>query len=76
MTTSRVTTRERGTIPGCRAAGPDSHMAVDLRSGRPWIEVAKLPSTVDAWCAALREETRRSRVARGADPITGLKLAA
>jgi hypothetical protein len=30
--------------------------------------VAKLPSTIDAWLAALREETRRSRINRGADP--------
>jgi hypothetical protein len=27
--TNRVITRERGVIPGCRAPGPDSHMAVD-----------------------------------------------
>src|SRR5467141_3514341 len=56
---NRMITRERGVIPGCRAAGPDSHMAVD-GLGRPWLEVAKLPSTIDAWLAALREETRRS----------------
>jgi hypothetical protein len=70
---NRVITRERGVIPGCRAAGPDSHMAVD-GLGRPWLEVAKLPSTIDAWLAALREETRRSRINRGADPKTGLKV--
>jgi hypothetical protein len=72
---NRVITRERGVIPGCRAPGPDSHMAVD-GMGRPWLEVAKLPSTIDAWLASLREETRRSRIARGADPETGIKLVA
>ena len=70
---NRMITRERGVIPGCRAAGPDSHMAVD-GLGRPWLEVAKLPSTIDAWVTALREETRRSRINRGADPETGIKL--
>jgi len=48
-------------------------MAVD-GLGRPWLKVAKLPSTIDAWLAALREETRRSRINRGADPKTGIKL--
>jgi hypothetical protein len=72
---NRVITRERGVIPGCRAAGPDSHMAID-GLGRPWLEVAKLPSTIDAWLAALREETRRSRINRGADPETGIKVIA
>ena len=48
-------------------------MAVD-GLGRPWIEVAKLPSTIDTWLAALREETRRSRINRGADPETGVKV--
>jgi hypothetical protein len=72
---NRVITRERGVIPGCRAPEADSHMAVD-GLGRPWIEVAKLPSTIDAWLAALREETRRSRLARGADPETGIKIVA
>src|SRR5258708_13661328 len=67
---NRVITRERGVIPGCRAAGPDSHVAVD-GLGRPWIEVAKLPSTIDAWLAALHEETRQSRTRRGRDPETG-----
>ena len=32
---------------------------------------ARLPSTVDAWLAALREETRQSRIRRGRDPETG-----
>ena len=50
-------------------------MAVD-GLGRLWIEVAKLPSTIDAWLAALREETRRSRINRGADPETGIKIVA
>jgi hypothetical protein len=67
---NRVITRERGVIPGCRAPGPDSHMAVD-GLGRPWIEVAKLPSTIDAWLAALHEETRQSRIRRGRNPETG-----
>jgi hypothetical protein len=70
---NRVITRERGVILGCRATGPDSHMAVD-GLGRPWLEVAKLPSTIDAWLSALRNETRRSRIARGADPETGIKI--
>jgi len=70
---NRVITRERGVMPGCRSPGPDSRMAVD-GLGRPWIEVAKLPSTIDAWLTALREETRRSRINRGADPETGIKL--
>ena len=72
---NRVITRERGVIPGCRAPGPDSHMAVD-GLGRPWIDVVKLPSAIDSWLTALREETRRSRIARGADPETGIKIAA
>jgi hypothetical protein len=67
---SRVITRERGVIPGCIPAAPDSHMAVD-GLGRPWIEVAKLPSTIDAWLATLHEETRQSRIRRGRDPETG-----
>ena len=45
---NRVIARKRGCIP----VGPDSHMAVDSL-GRPWPEVAKLPSTIDAWFAAL-----------------------
>ncbi len=45
-------------------------MAVD-GLGRPWVEVAKLPSTIDAWLAALHEETRQSRIRRGRDPETG-----
>jgi hypothetical protein len=36
----------------------------------------KATSTVDAWLAALREETRRSRINRGADPETGIKIVA
>ncbi len=73
MTHGKSPAGERGVIPGCRSPGPDSHMAVD-GLGRPWLEVGKLPSTIDAWLAALREETRRSRIARGADPETGLKV--
>jgi len=72
QTQTRVTTRERGTIPGCRKAGPDSHMAVD-RQGRPWTHS---PSDIDAYLAKLRADTRQSRISRGADPNTGLKLAA
>jgi hypothetical protein len=67
---NRVITRERGVIPGCRAAGPDSHIAVD-GLGRPWTHS---PSDVDAYLAKLRAETRQSRINRGADPETGLKL--
>ena len=43
---NRVITRKRGVIPGCIPAARDNHMAVD-GLGRPWIEVAKLPSTID-----------------------------
>ncbi len=45
---NQVIARKRGCIP----VGPDSHMEVDSL-GRPWPEVAKLPSTIDAWLAAL-----------------------
>jgi hypothetical protein len=58
-----------------RIAAVQPALAVD-GLGRPWLEVAKLPSTIDAWLAALREETRRSRINRGADPETGLKIVA
>ena len=70
MDASRITTRERGVIPGCRKPGPDNHMAVD-GLGRPWAEVTKLPSAIDHWLAELRETTRRSRVQRGACPKCG-----
>jgi hypothetical protein len=69
---NRVITRERGVIPGCRAPGPDSHMAVDSL-GRPWTHS---PSDVDAYLAKLRAETRQSRINRGADPETGIKIVA
>jgi hypothetical protein len=61
----RVTTRERGVIPGCRPPGRDSHMAVDSR-GRPWVEVARQPSTIDAWLAELRQSVTNSRKGRNA----------
>ncbi len=67
---NRVITRERGVIPGCRAPGPDSHMAVD-GLGRPWTHS---PSDVDAYLAKLRQEVQQSRINRGADPETGLKV--
>jgi hypothetical protein len=51
-----VITRNRGVIPGCRAPGVDTHMAVDAL-GRPWQEVAKLPSTVDAWLSELAKKS-------------------
>jgi hypothetical protein len=70
QTQTRVITRERGTIPGCRKAEPDSHMALD-KLGRPW---TNSPSDVDFYLAKLRAETRQSRINRGADPNTGLKL--
>src|SRR5712672_2116349 len=69
---NRVITRERGVIPGCRAPGPDSHMAVD-GMGRPWTHS---PSDIDAYLAKLRAETRESRINRGADPETGIKIVA
>src|SRR5258708_3482408 len=67
---NRAITRERGVIPGCRAPGPDSHMAVD-GLGRPWLEVAKLPSTIEAWLAALPQGTRQSGTGGGRDPEPG-----
>src|SRR6266850_7748501 len=69
---NRVTTRERGVIPGCKAAGSNYGMAVDS-VGRPW---SRSPSDIDAYLAKLRAETRQSRINRGADPETGLKLVA
>jgi hypothetical protein len=51
----RVIARKRGVISGCIPAGQDSHMAVDSL-GRPWPEVAKLPSTLDAWLAELAKK--------------------
>ncbi len=69
---NRVITRERGVIPGCRAPGPDSHMAVD-GMGRPWTHS---PSDIDAYLAKLRAETRQSRINRGTDPETGIKIVA
>jgi hypothetical protein len=69
---NRVITRARGVIPGCRAAEPDSHMAVDSL-GRPW---SRSPSDIDAYLAKLRAETRQSRINRGADPETGIKVVA
>src|SRR5258708_36581447 len=52
---NRAITRERGVIPGCRQAGPDSHMPVD-GLGRAWIEVSKLSCTIDTWLTAMREQ--------------------
>jgi hypothetical protein len=52
----RVITRKRGVIPGCRAAGPDSHMAVETL-GRSWAEVAELPSAVDVWLVELTKKS-------------------
>src|SRR5258708_3966160 len=69
---NRVITRERGVIPGCKAAGPNHGMAVDSM-GRPW---SRSPSDIDAYLAKLRAETRQSRINRGADPETGLKVVA
>jgi hypothetical protein len=66
-----VITRERGVIPGCKAAGPNHGMAVDSM-GRPW---SRSPSDVDVYLAKLRAETRQSRINRGADPETGIKVA-
>ena len=67
---AKVTTRERGVIPGCRAPDHDSHMAVD-GNGRPWLHVSKTPSTIDAWLAALREGIRQQRKQRNACEICG-----
>src|SRR5882762_629345 len=65
---AKVTERERGVIPGCRAPDPDNHMAVDSL-GRPWIHAP--PSTVDAWLAAIRENVRATRKQRNACEICG-----
>jgi hypothetical protein len=62
---NRVIARKRGVIPGCIPAGRDSHMAVDSL-GRPWLEVAKLPSTVDAWLAALAKKSGGRESSAGA----------
>ena len=66
---NRVITRDRGAIP---APGPDSHMTED-RLGRPWTHS---PSDADQFIARLHQEVRQSRIARGADPETGLKVVA
>jgi hypothetical protein len=65
---NRVITRKRGVIPGCRAPEPDSHMAVD---GLGRLEVAKLPSTVDACLAALAKKSGSRGARAGAPPQTG-----
>jgi hypothetical protein len=61
----RVIARKRGVIPGCIPAGQDSHMAVDSL-GRPWPEVAKLPSTIDAWLAELAKKSGSRETGAGA----------
>jgi hypothetical protein len=61
----RVITRKRGVIPGCIPVGPDSHMAVDSL-GRPWPEVVKLPSTIDAWLAELAKKSGSRESSAGA----------
>ena len=65
---ARVTTRERGDIPGCRKPDPDNHMAIDSL-GRPWIHTP--PSTIDVWLLALREGIRQQRKQRNACEICG-----
>jgi len=67
---ARVTTRERGVIPGCRTPNPDSHMAVD-GNGRPWLYVSRTPSTIDVWLASLRADIRGQRKRRNACEICG-----
>jgi hypothetical protein len=47
-------------------------MAVDSM-GRPW---SRSPSDIDAYLTKLRAETRQSRINRGADPETGIKIVA
>jgi len=47
-------------------------MAVD-GMGRPWTHS---PSDIDAYLAKLRAETRQSRINRGTDPETGIKIVA
>jgi hypothetical protein len=65
---TRVTTRERGDIPGCKKPGTDSHMATDSR-GRPWLHAP--PSTVDAWLAELRANVKATRKQRNACEVCG-----
>ncbi len=55
----RVTTRERGTIPGCHPAQPDNHM------------VHVLIGDIDVWLAELRAAIVASRRMRGACPLCG-----
>jgi hypothetical protein len=47
-------------------------MAVDS-AGRPW---SRSPSDIDAHLAKLHAETRQSRINRGPDPETGIKIVA
>jgi hypothetical protein len=42
-------------------------MAVDSL-GRPWPEVAKLPSTIDAWLAELAKKSGSRESSAGATP--------
>ncbi len=51
---SRVTTRERGVIPGCRPVGKDDHM-MQVKGG-----------DIDRWLADLQASTLASRERRGA----------
>jgi len=67
---AKVTTRSRGDIPGCLAPDPDNHMATDSL-GRPWLSVSRIPSTIDAWLATLREDIRQQRKQRNACEICG-----
>ena len=62
----RVTTRERGTIPGCREAGPNyGQMGAAMRL-EPWRYdegsadrfLAKLKADHEAWQARLRQLRR------------------
>ncbi len=56
---SRVTTRERGVIPGCRPVGKNDHMVIVK------------PGNTDIWLAELRANTRASRKNRGACETCG-----
>src|SRR5260370_42318711 len=69
---SRVITRERGGTPGCKAAGSNYGIAVDS-AGRPW---SRSPSDIDAYLAKLHAEALQSRINRGAEPETGIKIVA
>ena len=63
--------------PGQREASgvgsPTQQSNASRGGGVPW---SRSPSDIDAYLAKLRAETRQSRINRGADPETGIKIVA